>query len=113
MKNQYSWLDFVSLYLGAWAFLTPWLIGHPVGAPVIASYIVSGFIISFIAITGLVVFRPWPECVNIVVGAWLLVSPWVLRFASVGSLRSSALSIGALVIICSALALNAKRSERA
>ena len=33
MKNQYNWLDFVSLYLGAWAFLTPWLIGHPVVRP--------------------------------------------------------------------------------
>lgn len=113
MKNQYSWKDFVSLYLGAWTFLTPWLIGHPAGAAVIASYVIAGLMISFFAIAGLVVFRPWPECVNIVLGIWLLVSPWLLRFANVSSLRGSALSIGALVIICSGFAVSDKRSKRA
>ena len=113
MKNQYSWQDFVSLYLGAWAFLTPWVIGHPAGADVIASYVIAGFMISIFAITGLVVFRGWPECANIVLGAWLVVSPWLLGFARVDSLRWSALSIGALVMICSGSALSGKRSRRA
>jgi predicted signal transduction protein with EAL and GGDEF domain len=113
MKNQYSWQDFVSLYLGAWTFLTPWIVGHPAGAAVIASYVIAGCMISFFAITGLVVFQPWPECINIVLGIWLLVSPWLLRFASVGSLRWSALVIGALVIICSGFAVSEKRARQA
>ena len=113
MKKQYSWQDFVSLYLGAWAFLTPWLIGHPVGSAVIASYVISGVLISIFAITGLVVFRPWPECANIVLGAWMIVSPWVLGVRAIGSLTENALLIGTLVIICSGLALRYKRSKAA
>jgi SPW repeat len=113
MKNQYSWQDFVSLYLGAWAFLTPWVIKHPAGADVIASYVIAGFMISFFAITGLLVYRPWPERANVVLGGWLLVSPWLLGFARVDSLRQSAVVIGALVIVCSGLALKEKRSKRA
>jgi hypothetical protein len=113
MKKQYSWQDFVSLYLGAWTFLTPWVIGHPAGAAVIASYVIAGFMISFFAITGLVVFRPWPEYINIVLGVWLLVSPWLLRFASVRSLKASSLLIGALVIICSGFAVSEKRAKEA
>jgi hypothetical protein len=113
MKNQYSWQDFVSLYLGAWAFLTPWVIKHPAGADVMASYVIAGFMISFFAITGLLVFHTWPEYVNVVLGAWVLVSPWLLGFARVGSLRGSAVLIGALVIICSGFALKEKRSKQA
>jgi VIT1/CCC1 family predicted Fe2+/Mn2+ transporter len=113
MKNQYIWQDFVSLYLGAWAFLTPWVIGHPAGAAVIASYVIAGFMICIFAIIGLVVFGPWPEWVNIVLGAWMLVSPWLLGFASARSLMWSALLIGAMVMICSGLALSEKRSKQA
>jgi hypothetical protein len=113
MKNQYSWQDFLCLYFGAWAFLTPWVISHPAHAAVIASYVVAGFMICIFAVTGLVIFRPWPEYVNIVLGVWLFASPWLLRFVSDGSLRWAALSIGALVIICSGFALSDKRSKRA
>jgi hypothetical protein len=112
MKNQYSWQDFVSLYLGAWAFLTPWVIRHPAGMGVMASYVIAGFMISFFAITGLLVFRTWPEWVNLGLGAWLLFSPWLLGFAGVGSLRGSAVLIGALVVICSGFALKEKRARQ-
>jgi SPW repeat len=113
MENRYSWQDFLSLYLGAWAFLTPRVIGRPAAVAVIASYIIVSVLISFFAIVGLVVFRPWPECVNIVLGGGLMASPWLLGFEAIGSLMRSALLIGTLVIICSAWSLSEKQSREA
>jgi hypothetical protein len=103
--------DLVNLYLGIWAVLTPWLVGHHPGTGVVADYVVVGILISFFAIAALIAFRPWQEGVNIVLGAWLLVSPWVLGFRANPSLAGSAVLIGILVTICSALALLRKRSQ--
>ena len=112
MKNQYSWQGFLSLYLGAWAFLTPRVMGRPAAVAVVASYVTVGVLVSFFAIVGLVVFRPWPECVNIVLGVGLMASPWLLGFGPLGSLTRSALLIGTLVIICSAWSLSEKQSQK-
>jgi hypothetical protein len=103
--------DLVNLYLGIWAVLTPWLVGHHPAAAVVADYGIAGILIVLFACAALIAFRPWQEGVNIVLGAWLLVSPWVLGFEANHSVTPSAVLIGALVIICAALALLGKRSQ--
>ena len=111
MKKQNMRQDLVNLYLGVWAVLTPWLVGHHPGTGVVADYVVVGILISFFAVAALIAFRPWQEGVNIVLGAWLLVSPWVLGFRANPTLAGSAVLIGILVIICSAVALIRRRSQ--
>ena len=78
---------------------------------VVADYGIAGILIAFFACAALIAFRPWQEGVNIVLGAWLLVSPWVLGFEANQSATPSAVLIGVLVIICAALALLRKRSQ--
>jgi hypothetical protein len=103
--------DLVNLFLGIWAVITPWLIGNHPAAGVVADYGITGILIAFFACAGLIAFRPWQEGINIVLGAWLLVSPWILGFTANSSLRWSAVLIGVLVIICSALSLLRKQSQ--
>jgi peptidoglycan/xylan/chitin deacetylase (PgdA/CDA1 family) len=52
----------------------------------------------------LVAFRPWQEGINMMLGAWLLISPWWLQFRTVPALVWSAIVIGLLVMLCSAIA---------
>jgi SPW repeat len=103
--------DLVNLFLGIWAILTPWLIGNHPAAGVVVDYGIAGILIAFFACAALIAFRPWQEGTNIVLGAWLLVSPWVLGFRANASLMWSAVLIGVLVIICSALVLLRKQSQ--
>jgi SPW repeat len=111
MNKRNARQDLVNLFLGIWAIITPWLIGnHPAGG-VVADYGIAGILIAFFACAALIAFRPWQEGVNIVLGAWLLVSPWVLGFRANASLMWSAVLIGVLVIICSALVLFRKQSQ--
>ena len=111
MKKQYMGPDVVNVFLGIWAFLTPWAVGRHPGTPVVANYVIVGILITFFAGAALVAVRPWLEGINIVVGAWLLVSPWLLGFRAITSLMWSAVVIGILVMIFSALALIKKQSQ--
>jgi hypothetical protein len=94
MKKQSGRQDVVSLILGIWAFLTPWVFGrHPHVA--VANYVIVGILITFFAGAALVAFRPWEEGINLVLGVWLLISPWLLGFRVIPSLTLSAVVIGA------------------
>jgi hypothetical protein len=44
--------------------------------------------------------KHWQDPVNAALGAWLLVSPWVLGFEGVVVAVLSTLAIGALLIVC-------------
>src|ERR1700739_4243329 len=74
--------DLVNLFLGIWAVITPWLIGNHPAAGVVADYGITGILIAFFACAGLIAFRPWRGGMNIVLGVWLLVSPWILGFTA-------------------------------
>jgi short subunit fatty acids transporter len=41
---------------------------------------ITGLVIAIIAIAALAAFAVWEEWLNLIVGLWALVSPWVLGF---------------------------------
>jgi SPW repeat len=111
VTTKHVWQDFVNLFLGIWAFLTPWVFGHHAVATVVADYVIVGILVTFCAGAALVAFRPWQEGINLVVGAWLLISPWWLEFRTVPALTWSAVGIGVLVMLCSASAALKRDSD--
>jgi SPW repeat len=112
MSKERNWQDFVNLVLGIFTFLSPWLVGHQSRPVVFVNFSIVGFLISFFAITCLLEFKVGEEWTNVWMGAWLLGSPWLLHFTAATSLRWSAVLIGAIVIICSALALSKERDRK-
>jgi hypothetical protein len=75
------WQDSLNFLLGAVLFFSPWLFGF--GAEQTASlnaYVVGG-IIAVMALMALFAFQAWEDVVSGLLGAWLIVSPWVLGFS--------------------------------
>jgi len=105
------WQDVVNLLLGIWAFLTPWVVGRHPGATIVDNYVIVGTLITFCAGAALVAFRPWQEGINMVLGAWLLISPWWLQFRTVPAFIWSAIVIGAVVMLCSVMAALERDSD--
>ncbi len=80
MKQR--WQDWVMLVLGAWVFLSPfWMPAYLSRTDVAAwnSYI-FGAIAFVLAWAALVTGQLWEEWVNLAVGIWLIIAPFVLRF---------------------------------
>ncbi len=81
MKTQ-RWQDWVILILGAWLFFSPfWMTGYASSGSVAAwdSYVLGVAAVVF-AIAALGTGQRWEEWVELVIGAWLIIAPFVLRF---------------------------------
>jgi hypothetical protein len=71
--------DVANLILGAVLFFAPWIFGFDAGKVSENAY-VSGIVIVVLALAALAAFAIWEEWLNLIVGLWTLVSPWVLGF---------------------------------
>jgi hypothetical protein len=105
--HQFKWQDGVNLLLAIWLFISPWVLqfypGATIGVMAAAwnAWIVA-IVIGVFAIAALVKTQPWEEWINLIAGAWVFVSPWVLGFYTGHTLVLwSSLIVGALVFVLS------------
>jgi SPW repeat len=96
--------DVANLILGAILFFSPWIFGFGAGTVSTNAYI-TGIAIAILAITALARFAVWEEWLNLIVGLWALVSPWVLGFQGATTAMTVHVIIGAVVAILAAIEL--------
>src|SRR5215467_4682065 len=92
--------DVGNLILGVALLASPWIFSFPKG---VASQnaVISGIIIAAISIAALAAFTVWEEWLNLIVGVWALVSPWVLGFAGTTAMHVH-IVIGLIVAVLAA-----------
>ncbi len=79
-------LDLYKLGLGLLVFLSPWLFSLSYGPARIDST-VSGAVIMALSSAALVAFSDWEEWATLVVGAWLVIAPWILGFPHAAAMK--------------------------
>ena len=94
--------DVANLVLGAILLFSPWIFGFESGPASTNAYI-NGIVIAVLAIAALTAFAVWEEWLNLIVGLWTLLSPWVLGFY--GHAMTVTAIIGAVVAILAAVEL--------
>ena len=105
LKWKESGVDVVNLILAAFLFLTPWIFGFVSDHAAAPNAWVSGIIIGVVAIAALTKFAEWEEWINLALGLWVLVSPWVLSFAAQTTARWVHVVIGLIVAVLAGLKL--------
>src|ERR1700682_5060064 len=95
--------DVANLILGAILFFSPWMFGFEAGRASQNAY-VAGIVIAVLAIAALAAFAVWEEWLNLIVGLWTLVSPWVLGFLGTTAMTVHVI-IGLAVAILAAIEL--------
>jgi hypothetical protein len=93
--------DVANLILGAILFFSPWMFGFGAGTAAENANI-AGIIIAALAIAALAAFAVWEEWLNLIVGLWTLVSPWVLGFQGTTAMKVHVV-IGIAVAILAAI----------
>ena len=91
--------DWANLVLAVCLFLSPWVLGYALEAAQSWNAWIVGVVLGALAIAALSVFAEWEEWVNLVLGAWLIVSPWVLGFAADRNAVWTDVVIGLLVAV--------------
>ena len=99
MKTN-RWQDWINLVLGAWLFASPWLMNYADALPNAAGNAWAlGAAIVLLAAVAMHMPKAWEEGVNILLGAWVAISPWVLGFTSNDEVTTNAVVVGGLVTL--------------
>ncbi|MER9135622.1 SPW repeat protein [Mesorhizobium sp. M0047] len=104
--NQWSnakLCDVANLILGAVLFFSPWIFAFAAGTQS-QNAMGSGIVIFLLSVAALSAFAIWEEWLNLVVGLWVIVSPWVLGFQA-STAMSVHVVIGVLVAVLAAIEL--------
>jgi hypothetical protein len=94
--------DVANLILGAFLFVSPWIFGFG-GSRAAENANIVGVVIAVLAIAALAAFAVWEEWLNLIVGLWALVSPWVLGFQATTKAMAVCVIVGILVAILAAV----------
>ncbi len=104
-----QWEDWTSWVLGLWLLLSPWALFFDSESRAVENALAVGALVIIAEIVELSIFRDWEEWINVVLGAWLGISPWALGIASAAA-RWNFLITGILIL---ALALYEIREMQA
>jgi hypothetical protein len=104
-----QWEDWCSWVLGIWLLLSPWALFFEHEPRALQNALIVGVLIIVAECVELSIFRDWEERINVVLGGWLVVSPWLLGLAS-DAARWNFVIVGVLVL---ALAIHELRAMSA
>ena len=124
--NKQRWQDWLNVVLGLWIVASPWVLQHAMAAAgtmageaplgqatqtVMWNMYIVGILVAITAGAALIAFQTWEEWTNIVLGAWLLFSPWILGFSSAAALMWNAVIAGAVVVMLASWAIGTARGR--
>ena len=69
------WQDQLMVLIGVWLLVSPWVFGYLASSAPGLNATIAGAIIALLAAADLVQTRVWSVLLNIVLGAWVTVSP--------------------------------------
>ncbi len=91
-----SWEDYLSAAIGVLIVLSPAMAGAEVGTTVTISIGFVGVMITMLALLEVMAIQRWEEVLELICGAWVIVSPIVLNYG--GTLRVLHFVLGGIVV---------------
>ena len=92
-----KWQDWVTLVLGVWLFFSPWILGFYSSTPGASwNFFLLGIAFVVFAAFGLSLRTAWEEWVNLILGLWMIISPWVLAYSGITAARDDAVIVGVI-----------------
>ena len=92
------WQDWLTLILGVWLFISPW-VGFADSTAAAWNAWIFGAVIAAVSAWALAEPQKWEEWVNFALGAWLMIAPFVLVFSPEAAQTWNHLIIGAVVFV--------------
>lgn len=84
--DRRRWQDPSAFIIGVWLIASPWALGSfspdsvPLGIDA-WNVLICGIAVAILSAAALASYRLWEEWVNLLIGIWLIVSPWILHAA--------------------------------
>ena len=96
-KKGQRWQDGVNILFGAWLFFSPLFgIGESTGVAAWNAYILGALVVLF-SVWALAKPQPWEELVNLALGLWIILSPFLLNFTAETTVMWNHIIVGILI----------------
>ncbi|WP_369726067.1 SPW repeat protein [Bradyrhizobium sp. LLZ17] len=95
--------DLYNLFLAAVLFISPWLFKLTNSEGKIDLWVTSA-IIGVLSLAAMIAYRDWEEWLNVLMGVWLIASPWLLGFPHTRAMHFS-IGFGAVIVLLALLDL--------
>ena len=92
-----QWEDWCGWALGIWLALSPWILRFEFDHTATRNAVIVGFLVILVEAVTLSAFKVWEEWVNAALGAWLVISPWMLAVSSTAA-KVNFVGVGALIV---------------
>ncbi len=99
MTRMKHWQDALNAILGIWLIVAAWVLGFQTDATAMASAVIVGVLLLAAALGAIFLPHAWEEWVELVLGLWLIASPWVLRFSTLPDAWANAVLAGLVIAI--------------
>lgn len=99
------WQDPAALMLGLWMAASPWALGFEAEMNPTWNAVLVGILVTIVALFALFGVRAWQEWANVVLGVWLVVSPWMVGFSALVPAMWNAVIVGAVIAVLALWAL--------
>jgi SPW repeat len=73
-------LSWISILLGIWVILSPWIWGYDEVEGAVATDVITGSIVVAVTLIGIVL--PSVSALNVLAGTWLVLAPWLVGYGS-------------------------------
>lgn len=110
MKELKHWQDPVNGLLAVWLVISPWVWGFSGDITATANMVVVGVALGAASLGAMLAPRIWEEWVEAGLGAWLMASPWALKYSAMVDAMYVAIVVGLAVLV---LALWTLANEKA
>jgi hypothetical protein len=89
--------DWINLVLAVCLFLSPWVFGFLGNTMAAWNAWIAAVVVGALSLAALVRFAEWEEWVNIAVGVWIVLSPWLLGFAGITAAMWTHVVLGVVI----------------
>ena len=100
-----TWEEWCGMILGIMILLSPWFGARPDHSEVVINALAVGILVFGLAQLEYLALQRWEEAGSLVMGIWLICSPFVFDYAGADQLRTWHIVLGALVAALAALEL--------
>ena len=103
VQDMRRWQDWSCMGLGIAMAVSPWLLGYTGLQDATLNAVIIGFLTFALSALALTLLDRWEAYINALLGIWLLLSPWLLRFEDFGGAKFAHLAIGAFILVIAIL----------
>jgi hypothetical protein len=105
LNTKEATIDIINAVLGLCLALAPWVLGFTGEVAAAWNAWIIGAAIALVAVGSLVAFTQWEEWINLVLGIWAAIAPWVVAFSENVAAMAIHLAVGVAVAVLAATRL--------